>query len=280
MPGSRGLSVGARRCALGTAMALVATLSGLAGASAAAANEPTGEYAIFKECPRFTSGVTCIYVETFGGEVTIGTRTLRLERPLVLQGGLEENEQTSVKTFVGALNGETLSRAPQLVPGGLFGMSLYATLELIPPASDVEISTFNAFSESGPAVVLPVRMRLESPLLGSECYVGSRSSPIMLHLTTGKTSPNSPNKPISGASGGVTFEAEYTILELSRDVMVDNAFSMPVATGCGGSGDTSVVDSAIDRALGLPSLDGYGTIVEDNTLWEGEAKSVIASEGG
>jgi len=35
-----------------------------------------------------------------------------------LQGGAIENEETGAEAFVGALNGETLSKTPQNVPGG------------------------------------------------------------------------------------------------------------------------------------------------------------------
>jgi hypothetical protein len=283
MCGRRVLSVGARVCALFTATALVAALGALTGASAALASEPTGEFAIFKECPRFTSGVNlypCLYTKTLGGEVTIGRQTLPLERPLVLQGGIERlgEEPTLVETFVGALNGETLSRAPQKVPGGLFGMPLEATLELA-PGSEVQFSLSNLENEEGTAVVLPVRMRLENPLLGSDCYVGSRSSPIVLHLTTGTTSPSPPNRPISGRLGMISARDVFEWFEVSGDVMVDNTFSMPGASGCGGSGNASLVDSAIDRDLGLPSPDGYNTIVEDNAIFEASPQAVIASEG-
>jgi hypothetical protein len=272
MCGRRVLSVGARRCALFTATALMAALGGLAGASAALAKEPTGDFAIFKECPRFTSGVNlCLYTKTLSGEVVIGRRTLSLERPLILQGGIERNLQTSAEAFVGALNGETLSRAPQKVPGGLFGMSLEATLELV-PASKVEVSG------DGAEVVLPVRMRLENPLLGSDCYVGSRSNPVVLHLTTGTTNPNPPNRPISGGFGYISAKDEFAWLETSGQVMVDNTFSMPGASGCGGSGNAPLVDSMIDRDLGLPSPDGYNTIIENNTVFEAESQAVIASE--
>ena len=275
MRGSRVLSVGARRCVL----SLVVALGSLTGASVALAGEPTGDFAIFKGCPRFTSGVgMCLYGVTHSGEVTVGGRTFPLERPLVLQGGIEKNEQTSAETLVGALTGETLSREPEKVPGGLFGMPLTATLELA-PAGEIEVSQPNIEEERGAGLVLPARIRLENPLLGSECYIGSRSSPIVLRLTTGTTGPDPPNRPISGKFGRLNGRDGVRWLEISHTIMVDNTFSMPGASGCGGPGEAPLVDSTIDRTLGLPSPDGHNTIVENNTLWEGEAEAVIASEG-
>ncbi len=41
---------------------------------------------------------------------------------ITLQGGYTFNEETEAETFLGALNGETLSKTPQKVPGGLLGL--------------------------------------------------------------------------------------------------------------------------------------------------------------
>jgi len=48
---------------------------------------------------------------------------------------------------------------------------------------------------------LPVKVHLENPLFDSKCYVGSSSTPIWWELTTYKTNPPAPNKPIEGSSG-------------------------------------------------------------------------------
>ena len=284
MPAGRVVSVGARRWVLFAATALVAVSGSLIGAPVAPAAEPAGRFGIFRECPRFTIGVDyCLYAQTLGGEVTIGRLTLPLERPLLLQGGIARNEQQRpvVETFFGALDGETFLRSPQRVPGGLFGMPLYATLELASPASDIEISSDNIVNEEGTAVGLPVRIHLENPLFGSECYLGSHGNPIAIHLTTGTTRPNPPNKPISGKLVALEQVPGPTgpLLEVAA-MMVDNTFSIPGATGCGGRGEEQLVDATIDHALGLPSPDGHNTIVQNNTIWTATAEDVIADEGG
>jgi hypothetical protein len=243
------------------------------------ARAPTGDYARFNECPRFTGHVNiCLYGETLHGEMALGRRELAIERPVVLQGGIEKNEQTLAETFVGALNGETLSRTPQQVPGGLLGLRVYASLELLPRPNKVEISVASLEEERGAGVVLPIRVRLENPLLGNECYIGSSGRPIVLRLTTGRTNPSPPNRPISGTFGDLSSEYGFNLIEVSRNVMVDNAFTAPEATGCGGPGRAPLLGPMIDRELGLPSPDGYNTIIEDNTLWEATAAKVIASE--
>ena len=89
----------------------------------------------------------------------MGAKTVPLENPVVLQGGLESTK--AKRNFVGAENGETLSRTSQPVPGGLFGIKapkwwpywlqswfnneinegftgVYATVELAGPRLDVD----------------------------------------------------------------------------------------------------------------------------------------------
>jgi hypothetical protein len=263
---------------LTTAVALAASGAIAAGAWA---GTPTGDFARFAQCPRFRVGVNlCIYAETSGGEVTIGRRTVQVERPLVIQGGIVKDPWTNAETFVGALNGATLLPARQKVPGGLFGQPLSVSLELIPPADELTASLANLENRKGTAILLPARMHLENPVLGGECYIGSRAQPMMLHLTSGTTAPSAPNKPISGKVGQIHGKDDFELLEIRENALVDNAFSAPVATGCGGRTLAPLVDSLIDNELRLPSPDGYNTLIELNTLWEATSAGVIGSEHG
>ena len=74
----------------------------------------------------------------------------------------------------------------------------------------------------------------------------------MLQLTTGTTSPPKPNSPITGTAGSLSFEDDSQILVLDGYRLVDNAFSVPGATGCGGI-NSSIVDPAVEAAIELPS---------------------------
>jgi hypothetical protein len=76
-----------------------------------------------------------------------------------------------------------------------------AITELAKPASEITIKKRNLILEGGTALGLPVKIRLENPLLGEGCYIGSSSKPIMLNMTTGATSPEPPNKSIHGDPG-------------------------------------------------------------------------------
>lgn len=279
------------RLALGMAVAAVLCLP-------AAALAHTGDFAKFNQCPSKTAGVEhCLLSETSSGEIVLGNKKTPIEHTVTLQGGYDEaNEETGISAFVGASNGETLSKTPQNVPGGLLGivppesspplvklLSKYffenkltgvnATLELAKPASEIQISDFNLVNEEGVALKLPVKVHLENPFLGSKCYVGSSSSPIIWNLTTGKTNPLSPNTPISGFSGHVKTKDELRIVEITENSLVENAWAAPSAEGCGGI-LSFLVDPVINTMIGLPAGDGHNTAILNNTIWTATATAV------
>ena len=103
-----------------------------------------------------------------------------------------------IAPFFGASNGITLSKAPQNVPGGLLGIvpeasspalvkalikfflensltGVNSTLELAKPATEIRVSENNLAAEEGVALKLPVKVHLENPFLGKNCFVGSSS---------------------------------------------------------------------------------------------------------
>jgi hypothetical protein len=52
-----------------------------------------------------------------------------------------------------------------------------ATTELAAPASDIILNEGNLFELTGVALGLPVKIKLDNPFLGSECYIGSTRIP-------------------------------------------------------------------------------------------------------
>jgi hypothetical protein len=103
----------------------------------------------------------------------------------------------------------------------------------------------------------------------------------MLELTTGTTSPPPPNKPINGhlGHGSEEEENEHSVQVFSSSVLVDNAFVVPVAEGCGGPQISSVLDPILDSILGLPSKAGHNTAILDaGTLELTSVYNVIESE--
>ncbi len=284
--------------ACGAALGLFA-VAALATAGTASAHE--GEFAKFNYCPSTNAEVTkCINSLTEGGKVVLGKKTVPIVNPVTLQGGFgKQNPETGMSAFFGATNGVTLSKAAQPVPGGLAGLvnckelptllgiraacelvfengltGVNSTLELAKPASAIRIDEPAIVSQEGVALELPVRVHLENPFLGSECYVGSSSSPLLWKLTTGATSPPPPNVSISGASGEVEFLEEGRIAKVKDSKLVDNAWSAPKATGCGGALFEWAINPVINLSVGLESPAGKNTAILETTSYLATAKAV------
>jgi hypothetical protein len=254
--------------------------------SAASASAFTGEFAKFNYCPSTNSEVLkCLYSLTTGGKIILGKKETPITEPVTLQGGYSatNKEKKRISKFFAATNGITLSKTPQNVPGGLLGIvppesspplvkllskfffentltAVHATLELAKPASEIELSEFNLLGEEGVALKLPVKVRLENPFLGGSCYVGSSSSPIIWNLTTGETTPPAGVTPLIGTSGTGSFIEESEIAQLTGTELVENDWSAPEATGCGGI-LSFLVDPVIDSMLGLPAKAGVSSAV-------------------
>ncbi|HET9197581.1 MAG TPA: hypothetical protein VFN92_04915 [Solirubrobacterales bacterium] len=273
-----------------------------ASSALAAPHNPTGEYAQFNDCPLSRSTLTaCFFSETKSGTITIGKKSVPIKNPVVLQGGLEYEGLLGPIPLIAAEDGNTLVKTPQPVPGGLLGVTapswwpsilrdlfnetinngftgVTATMELAAPANQVVLNMGNLLFQSGPALILPVKVKLSNPFLGSNCYIGSNSSPIKLNLTTGTTAPPAPNKPISGASGTFSQNENSTIFSLTGSKLVDNSFAAPGANGCGGILFSWAVDPFVNSIVGVPSAAGTNTAILESNVKIGEAAAVRESE--
>lgn len=267
----------------------------------AASHNPKGEFAQFAECPLNNASVSgCIFSETNGGLFTLGKKTVPLVNPVILQGGVILNEETGQQTFVAAENGETLSKTPQPVPGGLLGIEapkwwpkflqdlfnetinngftgVTATVELAGPASNIKVNLIAILIEEGTAISLPVKIKLSNPFLGSNCYIGSNSKPVVIDFTSGETNPPPPNKKIHGAAGTLTLNEKGTLITLSGGKLVNNSFAAPGASGCGGL-FSFLIDPFVNSIVGLPSAAGTNTAILEGKLQSADAKAVKASE--
>ena len=280
----------------GCVAVLFGALLALGASSSALAH--TGEFSKFNYCPSTNTEVKkCLYSGTYGGKIILGKKTTPIENVVTLQGGYgKANKATRISKFYEATNGITLSKTPQNVPGGLLGIvppesspwlvkqlskfffenkitGVNAILELAKPASEIQISEFNLLIEEELALKLPVKVRLENPFLGSSCYVGSSSNPIIWNLTTGATSPPGPNTSIHGSSGLLEGKEEDEIVALTGNELVENAWSAPEATGCGGI-LSFLVDPIIDSELGLPAKAGVNTSILKNNVFAASAAAV------
>jgi hypothetical protein len=280
--------------------AIITAIASLA-LTASAGAQLVGPFTRFANCPYKTTGVyRCVQAITEGGEVTLGSKTVPIVNPVTLQGGYseapEEGPEAGFSKFFAATNGITLSKAPQPVPGGLLGLvppesspplvkaavelaakngltGVNSTLELARPASEIRVSEQHLAEGIGVDLILPLKAHLENPLLGSECYVGSSAAPIIWELRTDTTEPPAPNKPITGYPGDTTFLEEGRIIELTNVVLVDNSWSAPAASGCGGL-LSALMDPVINLASGLPAAAGHNSAVLENTISEASAVAV------
>jgi hypothetical protein len=237
-----------------TAMALIAPL--------AHAAEPAPGYAKFAGCPSQAEDAKvfqCVYSTITGGTFQMGSKEVPLANPMTLSGGLQ-TDGTVVATAKGGL-----SVVKQKVPGGVVGLTgLTWLLEFF----GNESLTLYAATElaGGPTLKagilnLPIRVHLINGLLGSGCYVGSFENPIELNLTTGTTSPPSPNEPITGKAPKSTFNSTTKITSQTGGEFVDNSFSAPGASGCTLSvfGIPISINGLVDSESGLPAAAGTNT---------------------
>ncbi len=285
----------------GVAVATFVAAGALAFAGQATATAPTGEYKLYSDCPYENLEVKqCNYSETTGGEVLLNSTRVPITHKMLLQGGSTLNFETEKELFYAAKDGVTLQKVGQAVEGGLTNLipksslpawlwPLYeatfengvsgvtAVTELARPASEIGISASNLAAGEGIALELPVKVHLENPFLGSSCYIGSSASPIYLKLTAGTTAPHLPNKPITGLTGNFTFAEEGAILNDTGYKLVDNNFSAPAATGCGGAIIDLIVDPILNAKVGLPSAAGKNTAVLTGNLKRAYAPAVRAS---
>jgi len=282
---------------------LVASIGALSVAATASAT-PKGEYEVFADCP-LTTATACIHASTESGEFVVGKKKVPIEKTITLQGGLNEKESGELE-FVAAKDGNTLSKTPQNVPGGLTGLincteikgsgfletlernackaifenkttGVTATTELAAPASQIQLNLGNLLGASGTALQLPVKVHLENPLLGSSCYVGSNAHPIILPLTTGTTKPPLPNKPIKGNPGTLEFNGEGTILTVKNNSLVNNEFAAPATNGCGGIFEF-LIGPIINSQLGVPAAAGHNTAILNGTLKQAGSEVVKEHE--
>jgi hypothetical protein len=254
-------------------LAAATALAAVVGAAPAMAKSVQNEFLQFSHCPVSNPGIDgCTVSTTTGGEFVMGSTAVTINKDLVLQGGLPKEGNTLVPPNDGT---PEVSKTPLTVPGGLVGIEgvgpeITATAE---PAGPIELDLANLYG-AGPLVELPLTVKLDGTGLGETCFIGKPSEPVSLTLTTGTTSPPSPNKPITGSAGTRGIEGEGYINHVTGTVLVDNSFSVPGVNGCGGSLLELVLDPAVDLKAGLPAAAGKNTAVMQGEFIEVDSRLV------
>jgi len=256
------------RTLAGLLAAIAAVVVAMALAPMASAKEPAAGYTQFAGCPspEEKAGLsTCIRSEVTGGFLQAGKKSIPIEHPLTISGGLNEELEGFAFNSKGGL-----SIVKQKVPGGVIGLTgltwlleflgsealtLYAVTELAGTPTNFEFNT----------VTLPIKVHLINSILGNNCYLGSNSNPIVLNLTTGTTSPPPPNKPITGKEPEFSIDAKE-IVHFNNGTYVDNSFAVPGASGCTLTlfGFIPInLNSLVNSQAGLPSAAGNNSTVEN-----------------
>ncbi|WP_372347389.1 hypothetical protein [Streptomyces sp. KL116D] len=297
MPALRKASV------LFAATALV-TLASVTPSSAA--TELNGNWAPFTRCPVDAPAMLaadgkvdtaiCISSSSSSGSIKLGNTTVPTGGTDLQAGVITHNNGTS--TVVSPAGGALIADTAQL-PGGLLG--LMCPDEDIPVISDLcekitsaELNRVDATVESvntptefqllagvmqgKPIIALPVRIKLENPLLGGKCYIGSAKDPIVLRpqntsAPTVKTQRFDP----SGTPSTAGVMSQLSALGATQG---DATYTAPGANGCGLLG---ALDWAVNLKTGLPAGSGTNNVVLNNTSTYVAAfaspSSVVPNEG-
>lgn len=251
-------------------------------AGSASAQTLNGIWAPFTRCPvdspamlaadGLTSDPACIAANSPSGSIKLGNSTQTTGNTNLQLGATINNagQYSLVTPSGGALVAEPVNveggllglMCPSDIPlvsaicAGLVGSPLNAVTATVEPAG--EASNFNpdaAFSAGVPIVTVPVKVHLENPILGPNCYIGSNSNPIMLRPENTTT----PRGSVAvGDLDGTPNPAGRIVRITTTSTQGDDSFAVPGATGCGLLG---VLNAAVNQQQGLPSPSGNNNLV-------------------
>jgi hypothetical protein len=259
---------------------------------------PKGIYAPFINCPLnnpimhevMATGIgtnggglaACTAGNATGGSITIGNITTPVVQAVNVQFGFftpPEDVNFFPAPAVPPLAGPSaiLSTKPDPIPESLTQAlgcpSSVATVEKICQQAQARGGVYNQVfalaQEAGPITnfnllswTQPVKFKLVNPLLGSNCYIGSDETPVVVNPSLSL-----------GPGGSIQFEQDpaptvhpdTSVLALNGAVASDSTFSAPGVTGCGPGGAANVfVDEALDASSGLPAASGNSLTLTGN----------------
>ncbi|MER5893561.1 hypothetical protein [Streptomyces sp. NPDC001876] len=269
-----------------TAIAVALPLSTTPASAASATATLNGDWAPFSRCPVDAPAMlaadgqdlvaSCVSSYSPGGSIKLG-KTEVTTGFNDLQFGVVQNTGAETFTVVPPAGG-ALVGAPAEIPGGLLGLMcddtpvisiicgqitnaslnrITATVESA--GTPTEFNLMAGLTTDMQIVKLPIRIHLQNPLLGSNCYIGSAADPIVLR----PQNISAPNVAVQRFDGNGTRNEEGDMLRfaLTGNQQGDSTFSVPKATGCGLAGSLSW---AVNLKTGLPSATGNNSLVLNN----------------
>lgn len=263
----------------------LATLAAVVPNGSASAATLAGHWAPFSRCPvddpvmlasdGSASISLCLASNSPSGSIKLGNTTAPTGTSDLQFGVISASTISLVSPSGGGIIAD-----PAQVPGGLLGLMCPSDVPLVSVVCEQATnnglnnvtatvepagapSDFNLGAGLGvgqPILTLPVKIHLQNPLLGPNCFIGSDSSPILLrpkNLTAPTAAfelfdPDGTPNP----TGGVLIR-----IALSGAAQGDDSFAVPGATGCGTLG---LLNPAINLKTGLPSPAGNNNLVLNN----------------
>jgi hypothetical protein len=258
----------------------------LVPAGSASAQQLNGIWGPFTRCPvdsqsilasdGVSSAPACIAANSPSGSIKLGNST-QTTGATNLQLGATIDSATNVFSLVSPADGALVAEpvdveggllglmCPSDIPlvsaicAGLVGSELNAVTATVEPAGEASnFSRTAALSLGQPIVTVPVKVHLENPILGPNCYIGSNADPIVLR-------PRNTTRPTlsaaTGALDGTPTPGGRLVTLTGLSTQGDDSFAVPGATGCGLLG---VLNTAVNQQQGLPSPAGNNNLVLNN----------------
>ncbi|MEV1018937.1 hypothetical protein [Streptomyces sp. NPDC050264] len=277
-----------RRMSVLGATAALATIASI-GTSSAAGTQLNGNWAPFNRCPvdnaamlgadGVTDQATCISSSSASGVIKIGSSVVPTGKTDLQVGIVTHSDGTN---SVVAPSDGALIADPADLPGGLLGLMcpssvpvvsavcgqitnstvnrIVATVESVGTPSDFQLLA--GVSEGVPIISIPVRIHLSNPLIGSNCYIGTKSAPVILR--PGNAAAPNVAADSATSNGTPASEGPFGRLALTGSTQQDLTFAAPGASGCGPLG-LGAFNWAVNLKSGLPAASGTNSVKLNNT---------------
>ncbi|MFC4910675.1 hypothetical protein [Actinomadura gamaensis] len=195
---------------------------------------------------RCTTGMLCQTQVVTGGEMKIGSFTQKLPSGAIrVTGGINDLSDIKNIPLVPPVIGSQLEAKELEVPGGLIGQlplvgpilgkspaALWAVNKLTVTQSLAAPAVAYFTDNGGLGAKLSLNLKLNNPLLGSNCVIGPVNAALEPQMTAGGLASD----PALGWSTG--------------PVAIKSQVAVPSAKGCGPGG---ILNGVIDQLMGLPS---------------------------
>jgi hypothetical protein len=251
-------------------------------AGSASAQTLNGLWAPFTRCPvdspamLATDGVdkdpVCIASNSPNGEIKLGNSVQTTGNTNLQVGGVIDDGVVAplIQPAGGALVSQPVNveggllglMCPSDIPlvsaicDGLVGSPLNAVTATVEPAGNPSNFSLSAgLSQGQPIITVPVKVRLNNPVLGRNCTIGTDADPIILR-------PRNTVRPVGGSAradldGTPNPQGVLTRIQTNA-TQGDDTFAVPGASGCGLLG---VLDQAVNLQQGLPSPAGNNYLI-------------------